>query len=107
MKFFIPHAKDDSEAESVYGGFAQFVYARLPDPSKRIWKLTWEHNKMKMSCEVGSPLPAYYQTGNEPVRAIFDCGDLYKICTPNRGGIRGEPVLAGKDWSRARQFSSL
>lgn len=63
-------------------------------------------NGMNMHCEVGKPLPAYYRTGQEPVLAIFDCGNLYKICTPNRGGLKGEPVLAGKnDYSSAVYFS--
>ena len=51
---------------------------------------------MDMSCEVGKPLPAYYRTRSEPVMAIFDCGDPYKIATPSRGGVRSEPVLAAK-----------
>lgn len=95
MRFFVPAATDDIQAEQVYEAIAQFVTA--PVNADRIWKLWWKHNGMNMQCEVGQPLPTYYQTGKEPVLAIFDCSTLYKICTPNRGGLRGEPVLAGKN----------
>jgi len=95
MRFFVPAAEDDTQAERVYGAIAEFVTA--PVNTNRIWKLRWRHNGMDMQCEVGQPLPAYYQTGGEPILAIFDCGNLYKICTPSRGGVRGEPVLAGKN----------
>lgn len=94
MEFFVPAAQDNAQAERVYEAIAQFVAA--PVTGNRVWKLRWKHNGMNMQCEVGQALPAYYQTGLEPVLAIFDCGSLYKICTPNRGGVRGEPVLAGK-----------
>ena len=95
MKFFVPAADSDEEAERVYSAIAQFVAA--PITKKRIHRLSWQHNGMAMSCEVGCPLPRYYQTGEEPALAIFDCGTLYKIYTPNRRGLRGEPVHAGKD----------
>ncbi len=95
MKFFVPAAKDREEAESVYGAFAKFIHA--PVNKQRIWKLDWRHNGRDMTCEVGKPLPDYYRTGKEPVLAIFDTGNVYMICTPNRGGVRGEPVLAGKN----------
>lgn len=95
MEFFVSAAQDHAQAERVYEAIAQFVAAPVTD--NRVWKLRWKHNGMDMQCKVGQPLPAYYRTGLEPVLAIFDCGSLYKICTPNRGGVRGEPVLAGKN----------
>lgn len=105
MEFFVPATQDNAQAEQVYEAIAQFVAAPVTDD--RIWKLRWKHNGIDMQCEVGQPLPAYYQTGTEPVLAIFDCGNIYKICTPNRGGIRGEPVLAGKNLnSSAIHFTS-
>ena len=41
-------------------------------------------------------MPAYFGTGDDPVVAIFDADQCYKICTAERGVLRGEPVLAGK-----------
>ena len=93
MKFFVPAAADAAQAESVYEAFAKFNNAPLNQ--KRIWTLHWKHNGQNMSCTVGLPLPAYYGTGQEPVLAILDCGSLYKVCTENRGGVRGEAVFAG------------
>lgn len=46
-----------------------------------------------MECEVGKPLPSSYQTGKALVLAIFECENLYKICTLTRGGVKGEPIL--------------
>lgn len=95
MKFFVPHASDDDQAERVYDSIAKFNGAR--NSARRISALAWIHNGEAMTCEVGKPPPPYYRCGEEPVLAIFDCGKLYKICTPNRGGVRGEAILAGKD----------
>ena len=95
MKFFVPKIKDANQFEEVYRGIAKFVGAPIGD--KRIWKLHWCHNGRIFDCEVGHPMPPYYEMGDDPVIAIFDCDGLYKICTINRGGVRGGPVLAGKD----------
>jgi hypothetical protein len=63
----------------------------------QIKKLSWKHNGMRMKCEVGGPLPAYFETGSEPVLEIIDCGDHYAIKTPSRGGSGGSLVRAGRD----------
>ncbi|MFN6514017.1 MAG: hypothetical protein RMY29_005895 [Nostoc sp. CreGUA01] len=104
MKFFVPAAKDDVKAEQVYNALAQSLQA--PITEKRIWKLQWRDNGNDMECEVGKPLPSFYQTGKELVLAIFDCENLYKICTLTRGGVKGEPILAVKNsQSSATYFS--
>ncbi|MEH1774215.1 hypothetical protein [Nostoc sp.] len=95
MKFFVPVAKDDIKAEQVYSALAQSLQA--PITEKRIWKLQWHDRKIDMECEVGKPLSSSYQTGKELVLAIFECENLYKICTLTRGGVKGEPILVGKN----------
>ncbi|MBN3886730.1 MAG: hypothetical protein V7K64_02170 [Nostoc sp.] len=95
MKFFVPVAKDDIKAEQVYSALAQSLQA--PITEKRIWKLQWRDRKIDMECEVGKPLSSSYQTGKELVLAIFECENLYKICTLTRGGVKGEPILVGKN----------
>lgn len=95
MKFFVPFAKDDAEADRVYGAIAAFVSAPIDD--QRVARLEWTHKGQRMSGEIGKPLPPYYGTGDEPVLALFDCGNVYKICTANRGGLRGDPVLASRE----------
>ena len=94
VKFFVPLAESPEQAERVYSAIANFNNALVDN--KRISALAWRHNGMNVSCEVGGSLPTYYDTGDEPVLAILDCGPLYKICTTNRGGVRGEAVFAGK-----------
>ncbi|MEH1834635.1 MAG: hypothetical protein V7L29_21825 [Nostoc sp.] len=104
MKFFVPAAKDDVKAEQVYNALAQSVKA--PITEKRIWKLQWRDNEIDLECEVGKPLPSSYQTGKELVLAIFECENLYNICTLSRGVVKGEPILAGKNsQSSATYFS--
>jgi hypothetical protein len=103
VQFFIPAAEGAEQAERVYRAIAEFNGAPVSD--ERIAALSWRHNGEAMSCSVGEPLPSYYRTGSEPVLAILDCGNLYKVCTQNRGGLRGEAVLAGKSYdSHATYF---
>jgi hypothetical protein len=105
MNFFVPHAEGDEQMESVYAAFAAFVGAAVP-PLKtlRIQALSWHHNGHGFTGEVGRPMPAYYELRGEPILAIFDCGTHFKMCTPSRGGVRGEPVLAGKQDSSVVYF---
>ncbi|MEH2232249.1 MAG: hypothetical protein V7K71_21925 [Nostoc sp.] len=104
MKFFVPAAKDDIKAEQVYSAIAQSLKA--PITEKRIWKLQWRDREIDMECEVGKALPSSYQTGKELVMAIFECENLYKICTLTRGGVKGEPILVSKNsLSSATYFS--
>ena len=95
MKFFIPAAKNAQQAEEVYAAIAKFNNAPISD--RRICALAWRHNGMSMSCEVGGEAPTYYRTSGEPVVAILDCGNLYKVCTTNRGVVRGEAIFVGKN----------
>jgi hypothetical protein len=97
--FFVPAAESAEQAERVYKAIADFVHAPIyEDKKKRVRSLSWIHNGMEMNAEVGKPLPSYYGTFEEPVIAIYECSDLFKICTTNRGGIRGEPIYAGKGY---------
>ena len=102
MKFFVPAARDNAEAESVYDAVIKFNNA--PQQVNRIAVLAWEHNGMQMSCAVGDEAPTYYGTGKEPVVAILDCGHLFKVCTTNRGVVRGEAILVGKSGARPTYF---
>jgi hypothetical protein len=94
MQFFIPHASDNAEAESVLKSVAQFVGAAVPTPEARIYRLSFSHNGRDFVAEVGKPIPAYYQEGNQLVVAIFS-GEPFKICLPSRGVLRGDPILVG------------
>ncbi|WP_414565370.1 MULTISPECIES: hypothetical protein [unclassified Anabaena] len=95
MQFFIPAANDHTRAEDVYKNIAKF--AQAPITEKRIWKLRWHDQQMNVECEVGKTLPSHYLTGKELVLAIFDCENVYKICTLTHGAVRGEPVVVEKN----------
>jgi len=93
MEFFVPSASSPAQAESVFSSIASHVAA--PAQAQRIFKLEWEHEGKICDCEIGKPLPAVFRT-DEVILAIFDCGDVYKICTPNRGAINFDPIYAVK-----------
>ena len=93
MKFFVPAATDDAQAEQVYRSIAQFN--NCPIRNDRIWKLRWMHNGTEYECEVGKPLPAYFRTRDEPVLVILEQSNCFMICTQSRGGVSGQPILAG------------
>lgn len=96
MKFFVPGIADGTEAEEDYQEMAKYNESKGPK-DKRVWRLKWPHNGMAMICEVGKPLPKHYQTGDEPVLAIYEEENLYMICTKSRGGFQGSVVYAGKE----------
>lgn len=92
MKFFIPAAKDDLEAESVLRKIAQFVGFGIPEP--RIYSLTYWHNGKAMTATVGENPDSYYQEVG-PVIAILQREDCLAVCLPHRGVLRGEPIYVG------------
>ncbi|ELR67778.1 hypothetical protein C942_00085 [Photobacterium marinum] len=93
MDFFVPSASSSTQAESVFSSIANHVSA--PSQSHRVYKLEWQHEGQTCYCEVGKTLPSVFRT-DETVLAIFDCGDVYKVCTPNRGAIKFDPIHAIK-----------
>ncbi|OAN17721.1 hypothetical protein A3K86_02030 [Photobacterium jeanii] len=93
MDFFVPSAESREQAESVFSSIANHVSA--PTQEKRIHKVEWLHEGEPCQCEIGKPLPTVFRN-DETVLAIFDCGDLLKICTPNRGAIKFDPIHASK-----------
>ncbi len=95
MQFFVPFAENLEQAELAYLVFVKFNDALLH--SRRIFKLSWRNGAKSMDCEIGGDLPSHYGISDEVVLAILDCGLLYKICTKNRGGVRGEAVFISKD----------
>ncbi|PSV28448.1 MULTISPECIES: hypothetical protein [unclassified Photobacterium] len=104
MDFFVPSAKDLEQAESVYSSIAAHVSAPIPSDSKRVSKLVWSHEGTVCIGEVGKLPPEIFRAPEE-ILAIFECGDVYKICTQNRGVINFDPILANtKDVSKVEFF---
>ena len=96
MKFFLPHAKDEAEAESVYDGIKKFLLQELgADCSpRRVRLLEYVHEGKTYRAEVGQD----HSLNKEPVIAILyePMRRLYHVCTPNRGVIRGGSILVGE-----------
>ncbi len=93
MDFFVPSATSTEQAEAVFSSIAQHVSA--PSQAKRIHKIVWNHEGEKCQCIVGEKLPEVFRA-EEKVLAIFDCGDVFKICTSNRGAIKFDPIHASR-----------
>ncbi|PSW03766.1 hypothetical protein [Photobacterium lipolyticum] len=93
MDFFVPSASSPAQAESVFTSIAQHISA--PSQSQRIHKLQWLHEGQVCTCEIGQLLPDVFRT-KEQVLAIFDCGNVFKVCTPHRGAIEFDPIHASK-----------
>jgi hypothetical protein len=92
MKFFMPNATDEQEAEQVYKAIKEHAEKAVDQKTsnRRIFRINYEHDKKNHTAEVGKPDT---MTG-EIVLAIFESYS-YLICTPNRGGFNGHPIMAG------------
>lgn len=102
VAFFVPHASSAEEAEHVYEATRKHVGAPAGGP--RIRALTWHHDGQMRRAEVGSPMPRYYAPEGDTVIAIFDAGAFYFVCSENRGVLRGDGVMAGKDVQTVASF---
>ncbi|GAB3331720.1 hypothetical protein GCM10027299_37630 [Larkinella ripae] len=95
MKFFVPATKNPDEAEKVYGILRKAMLKhRYETSDQRIYSITFDDNGFSLTETVGQPS----ETSGEPIVAIFQAGDLYLICTNNRGVLRGMPMIAG-EWA--------
>jgi hypothetical protein len=92
MKFFMPAAEDEEQAERVYNSVVKFNREQLrwEVSARRIFSIRWVHEGTEYYAEVGKPAPRL----GEPVLAILE-SNAYLICTPSRGVVRGEPMLVG------------
>lgn len=93
MKFFVPEASTPEQAEEVWNATRRFAGETMAREigTQRIFRLRYVHNAKSLTAEVGQPEPL---TG-EPVLVILD-SNPYLVCTPNRGVVRGTPVLVGR-----------
>jgi hypothetical protein len=97
MKFFIPGASDAAQTDRVYKATREFVSretaAKLSD--RRVYRIHGIHNGKEFRAQVGD---SFERLQEHVVAILFDAGrNLYYVCTPNRGVIRGEPYLVGAD----------
>ncbi|MEP7212322.1 MAG: hypothetical protein ABI791_04565 [Acidobacteriota bacterium] len=94
MKFFIPAAASEEEAESVYSATKSFAHQQTGfEPSdRRIYGLAYRHEGKDYYAEVG----AVHSRLGETVVAILETPQVFFVCTANRSVLRGEPMLVGK-----------
>ena len=93
MKFFLPHAESQEQADQVSASIRSFLCEELGaifDDGK-IFRLTYRQQDTPFSVEVGQLHP----DNDEPVIAIlFEPGkNRYHVCTPARGVIKGKSIL--------------
>ena len=104
MRFFLPGTESINDAESNYQNIVKFVTEQMgPLRPERYYAIFYKHSGKECVAKVGHTEPL---TG-EMVVAIFrkerESGP-FLICTPNRGVIRGDPVLASSVGTRAIHF---
>jgi len=97
MKFFIPVAESDEQAEDVYKSIKEHLGkeldARFSD--RRVSALSYIHKGKHYSAEVGKPENG---VGEVVIAILFEpMRSLYHVCTPNRGVIRGMSILVGSN----------
>jgi hypothetical protein len=93
MQFFLPFAESPKQAEDTLTAITSFVESQTSgvDPSRGIFRLKFRHNGVDEEAEVGKT----FEVTGEPVVAILK-GITYLVCTPNRGVLRGFPILVGE-----------
>jgi hypothetical protein len=92
MKFFVPAAKDAKQTEEVWGATKKFAEQNLgwEISDRRVLSIEYVHDGQNLWAEVGHQDPRT----KEPVIVILESG-TYLVCTPNRGVLRGMPMLVG------------
>ncbi len=96
MRFFIPHAQNAEQEQSVYNAIKQFLQkeANAEFSERRIFSLRYTHDQKKYYAEVGQE----HSLTREPVFAILHepTRHLYHVCTTTRGVVRGMSILVGE-----------
>jgi len=94
MKFFVPEAENETEALSVWNATRKFAEETLgwEVSERRIFRISYRHDGKDYSVEVGKPDPRI----GEVVLVILE-SNTYLVCTPNRGVLRGMPILVGRN----------
>ncbi|MDD2361942.1 MAG: hypothetical protein PHH84_03140 [Oscillospiraceae bacterium] len=92
MKFFIPAANDVEQANNVYLAIKEFAKDNTSwsIEDDRIYCLKYRHSGKDYYAIVGE----HENRTGDLVLAILK-SNTYLICTINRGGVRGEPILVG------------
>jgi len=94
MKFFIPDEDNSEKAEMLYQATKKFAQEGMgwPISDRRIRSIKFRDERRRDVVEtVGEREPIE----GEIVIAILE-STTYLVCTPNRGVLRGTPIMVGK-----------
>jgi len=97
VKFFIPAAKDDANAEVIYNGVRKFITEQMGATlsPERIYRVTGVHDRVPFTATVGE---RFERLGEVVVAILLDTKrSCYLICTANRGVLGGIPYLSGSN----------
>ncbi len=94
MEFFVPNVSEKGQ-EDFWQGIRKNAQASTGRPAtdRRIFKITFTDKGKLRTVEVGER----DEVVNETVAAILEAGDVYLVCTTNRGVAQDAPILVGKD----------
>ena len=95
MNFFIPHAQDQAEQESVYHSIREHVSVGNAElfSDRRVFELKYVHDGNSHQAKVGEDATL---NGEVVIAILYDeTRRLYHVCTPNRGVVRGNSIMVG------------
>lgn len=95
MKFFVPQSEGlKMTPEEIFKIIVKFAEQTMgwKVSDKRIYSISYNHKGRNYIATVGEK----EVREGEPVIAILE-SNTYLICTPNRGVLRGMPIMVGKE----------
>jgi hypothetical protein len=92
MEFFVPSTKSTEQADNVYTAIKEHVKDSLKwnIQNDRIYSIKYRHNGREYIATVGD-----VETFTHDLVLAILKSNTYLVCTINRGGLRGEPILVG------------
>ena len=95
MKFFIPHAENKEQENSVYKATKKFAKETTgwDIKDRKIYHIRYRHNGKYYEAKVGER----EEVGGEEVIVILESEVTFLVCTANRGVVRGMPILVGRE----------
>lgn len=104
MRFFVPNASDGQQAQQLYEGARRFCEAQMQwqTTQRKIYSIRYRHDGVEYLAQVGS---LDYSEGL--VVCIFETAQAFLVCTPERGVLRGSPIIVGcPDCSDVEEFEN-
>jgi hypothetical protein len=94
MEFTVPAASSLDQALDVFNNTKRFMNDKGFYPvNKAVQHIEYTHDNKREVAEVNE----FATITKERVIIIFECKNLFLICTRDRGVLRGDPILVGRD----------